>query len=137
MRATESGRSEAIILCFLFWKAEQPQGRLRLFGKCKAKGDQSDSERDGSDCKGEGIISTGWSFGIFGGWGHQTPDRRLIRPRRTRVGDLLRASRSKKQVFFSGTTKEVVPNRLAPWMMISGIPRLVFFAVYSDYDIFG
>ena len=47
-------------------------------------GGRSDRERDGSDWKREGI-GTGWSFSIFGGWGHETPGRRLNRPRRTRV----------------------------------------------------
>ena len=54
------------------------------FGKSKAKGGQNDREQDGSDLKREGI-GTGWSFGIFRGWGHETPGRRLAPPRRTRV----------------------------------------------------
>ena len=53
-------------------------------GKCKSKGGQSDCEQDGSHLKREGI-GTGWSFSIFGGWGHETTARRLTRPRRTRV----------------------------------------------------
>ena len=47
-------------------------------------GGQSNREQDESDWKREGI-DTGWSFSIFGGWGHETPGRRLTRPRRTRV----------------------------------------------------
>ena len=58
-------------------------GSLAL-GKCIAKGDRSDREQDGSDWEREGI-DTGWSFSIFGGWEHETPARRLTRPRRTRV----------------------------------------------------
>ena len=41
-------------------------------------------ERLESDCKREGMGS-GWSFSVFGGLGHETPGRRLTRPRRTRV----------------------------------------------------
>ena len=58
-------------------------GSLAL-GKCIAKGDWSDREQDESDWEREGI-DTGWSFSIFGGWEHETPARRLTRPRRTRV----------------------------------------------------
>ena len=54
------------------------------FGKCATKGGQSDRQQDGTDWKREDI-DTGWSFSIFGGWGHKTPGRRLTRPRRTRV----------------------------------------------------
>ena len=62
-------------------------GRARAgsfaFGKREPKGGQSDREQE-SDWKREGI-GTGWSFSTFGGWGHETPGRRLTRPRRTRV----------------------------------------------------
>ena len=54
------------------------------FGKCATKEGQSDGEQDGSDWNREGI-GTGWSFSIFGGWGHETPGRRLTRSRRARV----------------------------------------------------
>ena len=54
------------------------------FEKREAKGGQSDREQDRSDWKREGI-GTGWSFSIFGGWGHETPGRRLTHPRRARV----------------------------------------------------
>ena len=54
------------------------------FTKSKVKGGQSDREKDGNYWKREGI-GTGWSFSIFGGWGHEAPGRRLTRPRRTRV----------------------------------------------------
>ena len=54
-------------------------------GKCATKGGQSDREQDGSNWKREGI-GTGWSFSIYGGWGHETPGRPLTRPpRRTRA----------------------------------------------------
>ena len=53
------------------------------FEKCKPKGGQSDREQE-SDWKREGI-GTVWSVSIFGGWGHETPGRRLTRPRRTRA----------------------------------------------------
>ena len=53
------------------------------FVKCEPKGGQSDREQE-SDWKREGI-GTVWSVSIFGGWGHETPGRRLTRPRRTRA----------------------------------------------------
>ena len=53
------------------------------FGKCEPKGGESDREQE-SDWK-QKRNGTGWSFSIFGGWGHETPVRRLTRPRRTRV----------------------------------------------------
>ena len=52
-------------------------------GKCATKGGQSDREQDGSDWKRESF-GTGWSLNIFGGWGNETPGRRLTRPGRTR-----------------------------------------------------
>ena len=54
------------------------------FEKRATKEGQSDREQNGSDWKREGI-GTGWSFSIFGGWGHETPGRCLTRPRRPRV----------------------------------------------------
>ena len=53
------------------------------FGKCEPKGGQSDHEQE-RGWKREGI-GTGWSLSTFGGWGQETPGRRLTHPRRTRV----------------------------------------------------
>ena len=51
------------------------------FGKYEPKAGQRDREQE-SDWKRDGI-GTGWSFSIFGSWRHETPGRRLTRPRRT------------------------------------------------------
>ena len=82
------------------------------FGKCEQKGGQSDREQE-SDWKREGI-GTGWSFSTFGSWGHETPGRRLTRPRRTRLREKrwpnYRLSRSKGMYFFQlfSSTQEIV-----------------------------
>ena len=54
------------------------------FGKCEAKGGQINREQEESDWKREGI-GTGWSFSIFGGWGHERRGWHLTRSRRTRL----------------------------------------------------
>ena len=80
MRATAIGRSQAMIFRFLFWEAEQQQGRLRLENANRREAKASRraiGRREG--------IGTGWSFSTFGGWGQETPGRRVARPRRTSV----------------------------------------------------
>ena len=84
------------------------------FGKCATKGGQSDREQDGNDWKREGI-GTGWSFSIFGGWGHETPSRRLTRPRRSRVREKrrphYRVLRSKGMYYFQVPQQYVVESK--------------------------
>ena len=57
--------------------------RGRIFETVDAQ-EGGEHERQESNWKREGI-GTGWSFSIFGGWGHETPGRRITCPRRTRV----------------------------------------------------
>ena len=71
--------------CFLvFVSGGRAVAGSYAFGKCKAKGGQSECEQDGSDWNREGI-DNGWSLSIFGRWGHEMPARRLTRPWRVRV----------------------------------------------------
>ena len=75
----EIGRHGFLIFVFGGRAAARPFA----FEKCNAQ-EGGEHERQESDWKREGI-GTGWSFSIVGAWGHETPGRRLTRPRRTRV----------------------------------------------------
>ena len=87
MRATAIGRSQAkFFRQNIFFSGGRPTAGSFALGKCATMGGQSDREQDGRDWEREGV-GTGLSFSILGGWGHghETPGRRLTRPRRTRV----------------------------------------------------